>query len=368
MNFRRDLPLYTQGTVRIRNQVIKLIERSTRQSYRSQPERSKYPDSSMYVPEHLETHTEQSPSTMRSLEFYNRLGLLISCLLLFLVGGWAALASIGGAVIAQASVVVERGTQSVQHLEGGIVSQINVRDGQFVKQGDVLIRLDMTKAQSRAKYLNAQIKSLNSQLTLIDEQLSGLAELFEKGLSRKSELLVTRRRRVELVGKRDESQAQLKAVHDEVARAAVRAPISGYAHELKVHTIGGVVQPGETIIQVIPNDGRLTIAARLDPRNIDQVKVGQVAVVRFTSFDQRTTPELDGRVELVAADLSQDRPDLPAYYNVRIGIGAEQLKRLAGKQLRPGMPAEAFIRTGSRPVLSYFLKPFTDQFKHALRE
>ncbi|MGI9411592.1 MAG: HlyD family efflux transporter periplasmic adaptor subunit [Hyphomicrobiaceae bacterium] len=305
---------------------------------------------------------------MRSLEFYNRLGLMLSFLLVFLVGGWAAFASIGGAIITSASVVVERGTQTIQHLEGGIVSRIHVRDGQSVQQGAVLVELDTTKAQSRAKYLNAQIKSLNSQLTLIDEQLKGLAELFEKGLSRKSELLVTRRRRVELSGRRDESLAQLKAVRDEVDRAAIKAPIPGAVHELKVHTIGGVIQPGETILQVIPADGRLTIAARLEPRSIDQVKVGQTAVLRFTSFDQRTTPELNGKVELVAADLSQDQPDLPPYYKVRIGIGADQLKRLGGKQLRPGMPAEAFIRTNPRSVISYFVKPLTDQFERSLRE
>ena len=334
----------------------------------ARPVRPQNQPATAFAPDQTVDTGHAQPHQMRSLEFYNRFGLLLSLLLVFVIGGWAAFASIGGAIIASASVVVEKGAQTVQHLEGGIVSRIHVRDGQHVQQGAGLIELDTTKAQSRAKYLDAQVKSLNSQLTLIDEQLKGLAELFEKGLSRKSELLVTRRRRVELSGKRDESLAQLKAVHDEVSRATIRAPIAGVVHELKVHTIGGVIQPGETILQIVPADGRLTIAARLEPRSIDQVKIGQSALLRFTSFDQRTTPELNGTVELVAADLSQDQPDRPPYYKVRMGIGADQLKRLGSKQLRPGMPAEAFIRTGPRSVMSYFVKPLTDQFERSLRE
>lgn len=310
----------------------------------------------------------QARKTIASLKFYNRLGLFLSGLLLFLVGGWAAFSSISGAVISQGTIVVEGGTQAVQHLEGGIVTQIAVREGQFVKRGDVIVKLDSTKAQSRAKYLKAQIESTNAQLALIDEELSGLGELFAQGLSRKSQLLSTRRRRAEVSGRGDESRAQLRSVLDEIARATVRAPISGHVHQMAVRTIGGVVQAGQTMLLVIPTNGPLVVESTLEPRSINKVKVGQSALVRLASFDQRTTPELKGEVVLVSADLDKDRADAPAYYKVQTKIGQGQLARLADKQLRPGMPAEVFIQTESRSVLSYLLKPMLDQFARTLRE
>ena len=314
------------------------------------------------------TGADHPPRKFRSIEFYNRLGILVSGLLIFLIGGWSAVALINGAVVSPATLIVEGGTQSIQHLEGGIVRQIHVREGQFVTRGAVLVELDTTKSRSRESYLSAQVASLNSQIVLIDEQLAGLNELFRKGLSRKSEILVTRRRRVALDGQRKESQAQLKSVHDEIARATVKAPISGFVHQLKAQTLGGVVQPGETFLQIIPSGSPLSVEARIDPRSIDQVGVGQLAIVRFTSFDQRTTPELKGAVSLVAADRSRDHANALPYYKVRIRIAADQFKHLGDKKLKPGMPAEVFVLTRPRSALSYFIKPISDQLSRALRE
>lgn len=311
---------------------------------------------------------QNAEQTIADIKFYNRFGLFLTGFLIFLVGGWAAFASIGGAVIAPGTIVVEGGTQTVQHLEGGIVSHIAIREGQFVNRGDVVVRLDSTKAQSKATYLSAQIDSINSQITLIDEELSALSELFAQGLSRKSQLLTTKRRRAELSGRGNESRAKLKGVRDEILRAAVKAPISGYVHQMAVRTVGGVVQPGDTLLLIIPTDGPLVVEAKLEPRSIDLVKIGQSTLIRMTSFDQRTTPELRGEVVLVSADLTQDRRDATSYYKVQIKIEADQRARLGGKKLKPGMPAEVFIHTQSRSVLSYLLKPMSDQFNRTLRE
>ena len=168
----------------------------------------------------------------------------------------------------------------------------------------------------------------------------------------------------ELTERREAAQSRL-------ARTTIRAPVTGYVYHLAVHTIGGVVGPGETILEIVPQFDDLVLAGRARPQDIDKIHEGQPALVRFPEFNRRTTPEITATVTYVAADVTQPtqaRDGLQPYYELRLTIDAKERARLEGKVLKPGMPAEAFLQTGSRMALSYFLKPLTDQFAHSFKE
>jgi HlyD family secretion protein len=157
------------------------------------------------------------------------------------------------------------------------------------------------------------------------------------------------------------------AAEDQLKRIDVRAPQDGTVHQLNVHTVGGVVTAGEAMMLIVPETDALTVEAKLAPQDIDQVHPGQTAVLRFSTFNQRTTPELNGTVSRVSADLTTDQRTGTSHYTVRIAIPEEEVARLNGLKLLPGMPLEAFIQTGERTVLSYLTKPFTDQAARAFR-
>jgi len=165
----------------------------------------------------------------------------------------------------------------------------------------------------------------------------------------------------ELVEKRVTAEDQLK-------RIDVRAPQDGMVHQLSVHTIGGVVSPGEPIMLVVPRSDTLVIEAKVPPKDIDQVQLGQKAMLRLTAFNQRSTPEIAGKVSLVAADQITDEKTGTSYFKVHVTPGSEDLARLKDVKLVPGMPAEVFIQTGERTVLSYLTKPLNDQVRRAFRE
>ncbi len=156
--------------------------------------------------------------------------------------------------------------------------------------------------------------------------------------------------------------------YDQLQRIDIRSPQTGYVHELSVHTHGGVITPGEPIMLIVPTADSLVVEVRVAPQDIDRLQTGQAAGLRFPSFDQRTTPELNGRVSRVAADVSEDKRTGTFYYLVRLGVTKEELGRLDGAKLIPGMPVEAFIRTADRTVLSYLTKPLVDQARRAFRE
>ena len=151
-------------------------------------------------------------------------------------------------------------------------------------------------------------------------------------------------------------------------RIELRAPASGVVHQLAVHTIGGVVAPGEVIMEIVPDADDLEIQTKLPPKDIDQVRVGQETLVRLSAFNQHTTPQLHGVVSYVSADLNHDKQTDAAYYTVKVTLPGNELHRLGGLQLISGMPAEVFLQTGSRTMMSYLLKPITDQLQRTFSE
>ncbi len=158
------------------------------------------------------------------------------------------------------------------------------------------------------------------------------------------------------------------AAEDALKRIDILAPQSGIVHQLAVHTVGGVISLADTIMSIVPESDKLALEVQIYPQDIDQVMLGQKAVLRMSAFNQRTTPELNGHVSRIAADLTRDERTGMSWYVVRVTVSPEELARLDNLTLVPGMPSEALIQTGERTALSYLVKPLSDQLNRSFRE
>lgn len=286
------------------------------------------------------------------------------------IGVFGALATIdiSGAVIARAKIVVEANAKAVQHLEGGIVREVRVQDGAAVEAGDVLVRLAADRLGDRMNGLRAERDARLAQLALLDQELSDLKTLEEKRLIARKVVAEAKRQKAGLQGEIGKLNAELSRTSTAQAELVVRAPVAGRVHELSVHNAGAVITPGQTLMLIVPSDAPLVFEARVDPRDIDQVRGGQSVTIRLTSFNQRTTPELAGSVAQVSADLVRDETTGTMHYLARIGLGQDERERLGDRRLVPGMPADVFIETDQRTILSYLLKPLADHWQGAFRE
>ncbi len=417
-------------------------------------------------------------------------GLFLAGILIVGIAGWARGTELAGAVIAHGFVVVESDVKKVQHPEGGVVGELNVRDGDHVEAGDVVVRLDATqtkanlgvitksldefyarrarldaekegaetvtfpkdlaaraaanpevahliegerklflfrlearkgqKAQLRERVsqlreeiggLTEQTAAKTEEIDLIHEELKGVLGLWEKKLIPFTRVTALKRDAARLEGERGQliaskasasskiSEVELQIVQiDEDARSKVaedlsevrgkiaelsekeiaakdllrridiRAPRAGLVHELAVHTVGGVIRAGETIMLIVPDNDALTVEARVSPTDIDQLHHGQAAFLRFSAFNQRTTPQLNGTLSRISPDLTEDQRTGQRYYTVHIDTSDDEIRRLGTLKILPGMPVEVFIRTEDRTVLSYLLKPLSDQVMRAFRD
>jgi HlyD family secretion protein len=273
------------------------------------------------------------------------------------------------------------------------------------------LRERIAQLQDEIVGLTGQAEAKKNEVDLIHEELKGVRELWDKRLVSVQRRMALEREAVRLAGERGQliaSIAQAKgktaeiklqilqldqslrsevakelreiqgkvaelverrvAAEDQVMRVEIRAPQDGVVHELAVHTVGGVVAPGQQLMVIVPEADRLTVEAKLPPQSIDQVSLGQRAALRFAAFNQRTTPEINGVVTVVSADISQDQKTGTTYYVVRVGMPPEEIARLNGLKLVAGMPVDAFIQTGDRTVMSYLVKPLQDQITKAFRE
>ncbi len=158
------------------------------------------------------------------------------------------------------------------------------------------------------------------------------------------------------------------AAQEQLNRVEIRSPEDGIVQELAFHAVRGVVNAGQPVLSLVPNSGVLTVEARVRPQDIDPLHVGQRAELRFVAFNQRSTPEIQGEVTRISADVIADARSGAAFYLLRISIPAAELARLDGSKLLPGMPVEVFVATQSRTAMSYFTRPFMDQFTRAFRE
>jgi len=257
----------------------------------------------------------------------------------------------------------------------------------------------------------AQLDAANGQAALIVKDLEDAQTLFDKGLTQASKVSSLKREAARLKGqigqvksniaqlkgdisrlkieilrlatkRREEAISNLRDIQFQEneliertlsARATlkkmeVRAPVSGVIYGNTVFALQSVISPAEPIMYIIPQDQALIVSARVEAIHIDQVHVGQTATLRFVAFDQRTTPEVFGNVTRLSADVFTDEVTGASYYEAEILPNFDELDKLEGQKLVPGMPVEAFIKTQDRSPLSYLLKPFLDYFNKAFRE
>jgi membrane fusion protein len=422
---------------------------------------------------------------------------MIHCLLVFVlsiglvagVGGWAVTTELSSAVVAPGIVVVDSNVKKIQHLTGGIVSRILVKEGEKVHAGQVLIQLDGTTLRANlsiidnnlaalylkrarmvaenldkadfdtpkelselgatsaaeqfekserelfsnrksalqgmemqigarkeqlteeADGLTVQIGAIESSLALIDEELVGVDRLYSKGLVTFQRVTTLKRERAQLAGDRGgriAARAQLAgkaseldlqilqlsedrrkqvsedlpevegkiaeyedrrvSALDQLNRLDITAPLDGSIYKLAIHTINGVVNPGEELMLLVPQADDLTVQAKVATRDIDQIHVGQMVQVRFSAFNQRTTPQVDASIATIAPDIITDEKSGISYYPVSLRPDAASLSHLKGLSLYPGMPAEVYIKIGDRTVISYLMKPMMDQLSNTFRE
>jgi HlyD family secretion protein len=277
------------------------------------------------------------------------------------------------------------------------------------------LRERVAQMNEEIRGLSAQLKAKERELELIGQELVGVADLYKKNLVTISRYMQLQREQTRLQGERGsliadiarargkiseielqiiqldqdfrtevlkdlrdaqgkiaELKERVTAAEDQLKRVDLRAPQAGFVHQLAVHTVGGVISNGETIMQIVPRADDLVAEAKVAPSDIDQVAVGAKAVVRIMAGNQRTTPEVAGTVIRVSADLSREQANgtqpAQAYYTVRTALPAEEVARLKDLRLVPGMPVEAFIQTYARTPLEYLLKPLHDQMARTFRE
>ncbi len=172
----------------------------------------------------------------------------------------------------------------------------------------------------------------------------------------------------EIDSKIGEYVERMVTAEDQLKRTDIRAPQDGFIFQSTANTVGGVITAGEPIMLIVPETDTLLAEVKVDPKDIDQIQLGQPVVLRFSAFNMRTTPELDGSVVRIAADTTTDQRSGQSYYLVRVSMTANELSRLGRVKLTPGMPVEAFIQTGVRTMLSYLIKPLHDQLMRSFRE
>jgi HlyD family secretion protein len=259
--------------------------------------------------------------------------------------------------------------------------------------------------------LAAQQNSKAKEITLVERELAGVRDLWNKNLVQLTRLTALEREAARLDGERGQliaAAAQAKgkiaettlqilqidqdiasdvakelrevdgkigefverkvAAEDQLKRTDIRAPQDGTVFQLAVHTVGGVITAGDPIMLIVPEADNLSVEVKVNPQDIDQLQLNQKAILRFSAFNIRTTPEIEGTVTRISADTSTDQRTGQSYYTIRIAMPAEQIERLGDVKLLPGMPVEAFIQTRDRTMLSYLMKPLHDQVLRAFRE
>jgi HlyD family secretion protein len=307
-------------------------------------------------------------------------------------------------------VLARAGEPGVAAIMAGQTKLFNARLQAVVGKKDQLTQ-QIGQLTEQIGGLESQKISKEKQLTLISAELTDLKDLQSKGLVPISRVMAMDRETARLDGERGElvaskasaeariaevkvqilqideedlSQtltdlrdiegkvAELKerklAIASRLERMVIKSPITGDVYQLAVHTIGGVIGPGEPLMLIVPEADELILQAQVMPQDIDKVRPGQIAHIRFPAFNSRLTPEVAAEVTQISADTSRLEANSPAFYSVRLMISATELAKLGSNKLKPGMPAEAFIQTEAQTPMTYFLKPLTDQFAHALRE
>lgn len=281
---------------------------------------------------------------------------------------WAALTPVDEAANAEGEIVPVGQVKQVQHLVGGTIAEILVGEGDQVVPGQVVMRLDTRVSASQIKELEIQAAALQRQKELLTEELDMRQKLFKQGLESKLSMLSLSRTMEAIEIDISRTNDQLKRAQFTLDNTEVRVTESGIVHGLNEHTIGGVVAPGSTILEVVPQQQELIAEIRILPAHIGHIKTGQSVKLKFDAYDFSRYGMLEGTLEAISATTFLDDGGKP-YYKGRVKAGHGYLD-YGGSQLPlyPGMTLTASIRTGEKTVLEYILKPIYASTQKVLRE
>ncbi|MCW5733125.1 MAG: HlyD family type I secretion periplasmic adaptor subunit [Enhydrobacter sp.] len=318
------------------------------------------------------------------------------------------------AVDMPAELTARRGEKAVNSAVAGELKLFEARrTGRSGQRSQLRERIGQSREEIVG--LSALQQAKEREIAHIDDELIGVNELWKKQLVPMSRLKMLEREKARLEGERGqyiadiarargkisetelqilqldqdfmtevlkdlrdsqgriaELKERLTAAEDQLKRIDIRAPQAGVVHQLSVHTVGGVIAAGDTVMQIVPDGDNLVVEAKVAPQDIDQIEAGAAAHVRIMAGNQRTAPDLNATVTLVSADLTHDPPSGAqpgaAYYLIRLSLPPAEIRKLDGLKLVPGMPAEVYVQTYARTPLEYLLKPLHDQIARTFRE
>jgi protease secretion system membrane fusion protein len=336
----------------------------------------------------------------KDVEDFTRLGWKV---MIFAFGGfmiWATFAPLDRGVSANGYVITDGQRKIVQPVSSGILDEMLVTEGEHVESGQVLARMNSTTAtaqltavQDSIASLEGQIESLKrgidskkNQVRIMQQQLANAKELAREGYIPKNRALDVEQNYAQLNSAiaMDESTLQerqrmlseqksrLEPSQLDLNRTEIKSPVSGYVVNLQFFTQGGIVQAGQKLMEITPDNQPLIVEAKLPTHLVDKVHEGDSVEILFTALNQNRTPRIPGVLKVVGDDrIVDDRPTDPqvaSYYRIQVEVTPEGEKKLGDNKIRAGMPADVFVKTGERTLLSYMIKPISDRLHSALRE
>lgn len=316
---------------------------------------------------------------------------------------WASFAPLDKGVVAPGFVITEGQRKTVQNPIGGVIEEILVKDGEKVRAGQLLIRMNDLQANAQTQATRETIEGLKGQIAglegavaskdlqtrLIREQLSGMRDLAKEGYVARNRVLELERQQASLMGEiasdkgslersrrqLNELLAKLPANEFDLENTTIESPVDGSVINLQVFTKGAFVQPGTKLMEVVPENHELIVEAKVPIIYIDKVKVGLPVEMIFSAFNQRITPRIPGEVVVVYADKTRDEssPTMDprirdGYYKIQVRVNEKGMKLLKDHEVRPGMPADVFIVTGERTMMNYLLRPIMDRLQAGMSE
>lgn len=307
--------------------------------------------------------------------------IMICFLLLFFL--WASFAPINSSIISSGEIVLIGNKKIISHLEGGIVEEMKVKEGEFVESGQELMSLNdvqikakieqVTEAINAAEFQKIatikHISTLRQELKIVNELLKDANSSLTRKLELQKQLNESEGKFGEITSNILSLKSEYQAAKHTLNRSIITAPVSGFVMNLKHHTIGGIIPPASEIMFIVPKDDKLIAEVKVNPQDIDLLTIGMEAKTQLSAYKSRLMPKLEGEVVGISADNFKNEMTGETYFKAQIKISESELKKLkVNVKLTPGMPVTAFIITGSRTMLQYLLAPIKESAYKAFRE
>lgn len=284
---------------------------------------------------------------------------------------WSLFVPLDSGAPSSGIVSVDGHRKPIQHSVGGVINLVLVKEGDSVKEGDVLIKLEDSSARSNLSQAKSELDALNAQIRMLEKVLPGLHELTEEGFYARNQYLDKERKLQEGIAQRAGLVDKIDAAKKEFQRTEIKSPVDGSVMGLTVSNSGAVVVAGAKLMEIAPANEELIIDAQIKPHLIDKIFPGKSTQVRFTAMQTGVTPVVTGKLQWVSADRFQNKEDRinpEGYYLARVSVEKSELAKLGNFQVISGMPADVIIKTGERTFFQYLMKPMLDRMVYAFKE